>query len=74
MGCFSSKDLSTGGGNDNQPSWDGHIRATRQWKLELSLSTEHLKRLRTEFWETRVEGRPEMWQALQFVVEAETVR
>lgn len=52
--------------------WDGHILAIRPWKLEPSLSSEHLRRMRDEFWETRVEGRAEMWQALRFAAEAES--
>lgn len=73
MGCFGSKDVE----RDEQPEatqWDGHVRPIRPWKIEPALTSAHLERLRAEFWETRVEGRAEMWQALRFAAEADSVR
>lgn len=72
MGCASSKQ-SRRSSERESPQWDGHIRPVRAWKLERPISTEHLARLRNEFWETRVEGRPEMWQALRFAAESQSV-
>lgn len=73
MGCFNSK-LSTASDLDDNDNfqWDGHINIIRPWKVDPALSTAHLTRLRKEFWETRVEGQPEMWQALRFAAEAES--
>ncbi|PXF40946.1 Ubiquitin domain-containing protein 1 [Gracilariopsis chorda] len=71
MGCASSKQ-SRRSSERESPQWDGHIRPVRAWKLERPISTEHLARLRNEFWETRVEGRPEMWQALRFAAESQS--
>lgn len=72
MGCFSSKDA-----DRSEPveevQWDGRIRPIRPWKLEPAISSAQLERLRNEFWETRVEGRQEMWQALRFAAEADSV-
>lgn len=71
MGCFGSKDVE----RDEQPEatqWDGHVRPIRPWKIEPALTSAHLERLRAEFWETRVEGRAEMWQALRFAAEADS--
>ncbi|KAI0563823.1 Ubiquitin domaincontaining protein [Gracilaria domingensis] len=73
MGCASSKDAQRGRAAD-LPEWDGHLRAPRAWRVEPAISTQHLTRLRNEFWETRIEGRSEMWQALRFAAEAESVR
>lgn len=73
MGCFSSKDVSPEP-EQEEVSWDGTIRPIRPWKLEPSLTSAQLERLRNEFWETRVEGRQEMWQALRFAAEADSVR
>lgn len=72
MGCIKSKEVSLDTEPD-QPAWDGHVRSIRPWKLEPALTTAQLTRLRNEFWETRVEGRKEMWEALRFAAEAETV-
>lgn len=72
MGCAASK--STSSPTESRAfEWDGHIRLVRAWKVEPAITTAHLTRLRNEFWETRVEGRPEMWQALRFAAEAESV-
>lgn len=35
------------------------------------MTRSHLLKMREDFWSTRVEGRPEMWQALKLAVEAE---
>lgn len=73
MGCVSSKSAArTTEANSN--AWDGHIQPIKPWKLEPALTSEQLERLRNEFWETRVEGRQEMWQALRFAAEAQSVR
>lgn len=72
MGCFNSRESSLDV-EPEQPSWDGHVRPVRSWKIEPALTSAQLTRLRNEFWETRVEGRQEMWQALRFAAEAETV-
>lgn len=39
------------------------------WQTTPSLTTAQLERLRKEFWETRIEGRSEMWQAIKFAAE-----
>lgn len=67
MGCFASR--AAGGGADD---WDGAVRDAEAWSVEPALTAEQLARLRAEFWETRVEGRTEMWQALRFAAEAES--
>lgn len=79
MGCISSKhgqSLSSGfedeDGVSHRTEWDGHIRSIRSWKVEPALTSDQLQRLRNEFWETRVEGREEMWQALRFAAEADS--
>lgn len=74
MGCFNSKEPVPEPQPEQQSTWDGHIRPVKPWKVEPSLTTEQLTRLRNEFWETRVEGRKEMWEALRFAAEASTVR
>ncbi|CAN8073677.1 unnamed protein product [Agarophyton chilense] len=71
MGCASSKDEQRTTVAE-LPQWHGHIRSPRPWRLEPAISSEHLVRLRKEFWETRVEGRSEMWQALRFAAESES--
>lgn len=49
------------------------MRPIRPWKVEPALTSQQLERLRNEFWETRVEGRKEMWEALRFAAEADSV-
>lgn len=73
MGCFSSRPgarAARSGGADAE--WDGVLREADAWSVEPAVTGEQLSRLRTEFWETRVEGRAEMWQALRFAAEAES--
>lgn len=72
MGCTASKQTSSPT-ESRTFEWDGHIRPVRPWKVEPAITTAHLTRLRNEFWETRIEGRPEMWQALRFAAEADSV-
>lgn len=74
MGCFNSKEPAPETPQEQHPTWDGHIRPVRPWKVDPALTTQQLTRLRNEFWETRVEGRKEMWEALRFAAEASTVR
>lgn len=74
MGCISSSYAVPHEDAAQQPPWDGHIRPIKPWKVDPAITTEQLTRLRNEFWETRVEGQQEMWQALRFAAEAETVR
>jgi len=76
MGCVGSRarDDDGGGTHAYDFQWDGRVRDVGDWKLELALTPEHLQRLRAEFWETRVEGKPEMWQALRAAAEALDVR
>lgn len=73
MGCGPSREDGGGAPPRDSPAWDGHINPVRAWKVEPALTSAQLARLRSEFWETRVEGRPEMWQALRFAAEAESV-
>lgn len=73
MGCFGSKDTLPEPERE-EVSWDGTIRPIRPWKVEPAVTSAQLERLRNEFWETRVEGRQEMWQALRFAAEADSVR
>lgn len=68
MGCISSKSAAD---PTPEPAWDGQVRAAPPWHVDPALTTAQLERLRNEFWETRVEGRAEMWQALRFAAEAE---
>lgn len=73
MGCVSSKgSLHTRTSGGDETGWDGQIRPIDPWEVSPAITTEQLNRLRKEFWETRVEGRPEMWQALRFAAEAES--
>lgn len=57
----------------SQHVWDGVVKPAPEWKVEPALTTEQIERLRNEFWETRVEGRAEMWQALQAAAQADSV-
>lgn len=71
MGCLSSKpagstgvSLSTeqaGGGGE----WDGKLHSARAWRTSPSVSSEQLERLRSEFWDSRVEGDSQMWATLR---------
>lgn len=76
MGCVSSRPRSrrAGSGAPAPDAWDGRVRLPAAWTVEPAITTEQLTRLRNEFWETRVEGRAEMWQALRFAAEADSVR
>eukprot|EP00743_Colponemidia_sp_Colp-15_P001156 GILK01001269.1.p1 GENE.GILK01001269.1~~GILK01001269.1.p1 ORF type:complete len:230 (+),score=34.35 GILK01001269.1:138-827(+) len=47
------------------------IKATPVWTNDKPLTVEELKAKREEFWFTRVEGRPEAWQALRAACEAD---
>lgn len=73
MGCAPSKQVRSNESRPEGVQWDGIIRPTRPWKVEPALTSQQLERLRNEFWETRVEGRKEMWEALRFAAEAESV-
>lgn len=68
MGCVQS---SRRRGAASEPAWDGRVRQTSAWRVTPALTDAQLTRLRAEFWETRVEGRAEMWQALRFAAEAD---
>mmetsp|Transcript_21540 Transcript_21540/g.31294 ORF Transcript_21540/g.31294 Transcript_21540/m.31294 type:complete len:149 (-) Transcript_21540:56-502(-) len=70
MGCGSSKE--EGGRTAEALSWDGMVKNPKTWELERAVQTEHLQRMRAEFWETRVEGREEMWVALMAAAEADS--
>eukprot|EP00177_Eucheuma_denticulatum_P005647 GFKZ01010282.1.p2 GENE.GFKZ01010282.1~~GFKZ01010282.1.p2 ORF type:complete len:153 (-),score=22.08 GFKZ01010282.1:377-835(-) len=72
MGCFSSKPHERPEAPTDDSNWDGAIRSIRPWKVEPAITSQQLERLRNEFWETRVEGRKEMWQALRFAAEADS--
>lgn len=74
MGCVPSKEHEDGqappsadGGDGN---WDGHIVSPSAWSVTPCITRAQLVRLRTEFWETRVEGDREMWAALRTAAEA----
>eukprot|EP00871_Galdieria_phlegrea_P000824 jgi/Galph1/1742/GphlegSOOS_G429.1 len=52
--------------------WDGIVQLPKAWKAEPPfgpLTETELKRMREEFWDTRTEGRQEMWQALKAAAE-----
>jgi hypothetical protein len=76
MGCLSSKAAGAGGGRPqcDSPSaaeaWDGTLRSVRPWKTAPSISGAQLARLRSEFWDTRVQGDAEMWAALRTAADA----
>jgi hypothetical protein len=60
-------------------TWNGKVQLPKPWKAEPPfgpLTETELKRMREEFWDTRVEGRQEMWQALKAAAETndETLR
>jgi len=45
---------------------------TKDWDKDLPpMTTAELERKREEFWETRIEGRKEMWQAIKMAAETE---
>ncbi|KAA8498121.1 Ubiquitin domain-containing protein 2 [Porphyridium purpureum] len=80
-GCASSLNAESGKGKRNSGAagrvagvgaWDGHVRSVAPWRVEPAVTRAQLERLRNEFWETRVEGREEMWQALRAAAEADT--
>jgi hypothetical protein len=50
------------------------VRPAPTWTVTPAISSEHLTRLRREFWETRVEGNHDMWNALRAAAEADSVR
>lgn len=78
MGCLSSKPLGstgvassseqTGGGGDDE--WDGTLHSARSWKTSPSVSSEQLQRLRSEFWDSRIEGDSQMWATLRAAADA----
>mmetsp|Transcript_11591 Transcript_11591/g.31224 ORF Transcript_11591/g.31224 Transcript_11591/m.31224 type:complete len:148 (-) Transcript_11591:89-532(-) len=76
MGCVlgSEKGAERGrrGERGERVAWDGHVREAAAWSVEPAITTEQLERLRREFWETRIEGREEMWQALRAAAEADS--
>mmetsp|Transcript_10335 Transcript_10335/g.18620 ORF Transcript_10335/g.18620 Transcript_10335/m.18620 type:complete len:144 (+) Transcript_10335:85-516(+) len=69
MGCVGSSEKAA---VPDARAWDGHVRAPESWKVSPSITREQLIRLRNEFWETRVEGREEMWQALRAAADADS--
>ncbi|EME25829.1 F6I1.3 protein [Galdieria sulphuraria] len=53
-------------------TWNGIVQLPKPWKAEPPfgpLTETELKRMREEFWDTRTEGRQEMWQALKAAAE-----
>lgn len=57
-------------------TWDGVVQLPKPWKAEPPfgpLTETELKRMREEFWDTRTEGRQEMWQALKAAAETNDV-
>mmetsp|Transcript_6710 Transcript_6710/g.20321 ORF Transcript_6710/g.20321 Transcript_6710/m.20321 type:complete len:148 (+) Transcript_6710:65-508(+) len=69
MGCMSSKESY---GPAEPLRWDGPVQDPKPWELERPVTTEQLQRMREEFWETRVEGQKEMWEALRAASQAES--
>eukprot|EP00184_Porphyridium_aerugineum_P007993 CAMPEP_0184692952 /NCGR_PEP_ID=MMETSP0313-20130426/1276_1 /TAXON_ID=2792 /ORGANISM="Porphyridium aerugineum, Strain SAG 1380-2" /LENGTH=149 /DNA_ID=CAMNT_0027150881 /DNA_START=50 /DNA_END=499 /DNA_ORIENTATION=+ len=67
-GCFSA----TAQTRPDEVPFDGHIKPVEAWKVEPAITTEQLTRLRNEFWETRVEGKQEIWLAIRAAAEADT--
>ncbi|GJQ09105.1 hypothetical protein GpartN1_g896.t1 [Galdieria partita] len=64
-GWFKSK-------KSTSPGWNGIVQQPKPWKAEPPfgpLTETELKRMREEFWDTRTEGRQEMWQALKAAAE-----
>lgn len=76
MGCISSKPAGStgvtssgeqfGGGGE----WNGKLHSARAWKTSPSVSSEQLERLRSEFWDSRVEGDTQMWATLRAAADA----
>eukprot|EP01006_Ploeotia_vitrea_P060640 TRINITY_DN76267_c0_g1_i1.p1 TRINITY_DN76267_c0_g1~~TRINITY_DN76267_c0_g1_i1.p1 ORF type:complete len:294 (-),score=118.41 TRINITY_DN76267_c0_g1_i1:70-951(-) len=78
MGCSSSSAATAnvaydGGRGDGRGGGGGRGRvAEERWDAKFpSVTRTQLERMRSEFWETRVSGNQQMWQALKMASEAE---
>lgn len=70
-GCISSSEQA----NATVPLTQLNGRPTRaltrapQWRTDRPLTVQDIARMRSEFWETRVEGNPQTWAALHVVAD-----
>eukprot|EP00736_Rhodelphis_marinus_P001476 Rmarinus@m.2983 len=67
MGCFSSKEAPVA-----QPAGSRHrsVKLPPRWKSQTVMTRDQIDKERSEFWDTRVEGKQLIWQTLKAAVEA----